>query len=122
MALSSQIEILLTEKLENFRFYFPFCFPKDDLKTSMKLFLLVRPPIVFVILLPLPQVAEINHSQPMHLMDQANAETIMDLLVSIMERAALVNYRQVYNTLWEESNNGDKYDDTGESVLQLVNS
>ena len=39
--LSAQIELLLTEKLENFRTYFPFSCPKDDLKITMKLFTLV---------------------------------------------------------------------------------
>lgn len=39
--LSGQIEILLSEKLENFREHFPFSCPKDDLKISMKLFTLV---------------------------------------------------------------------------------
>ena len=40
--LSGQIELLLADKLENFRTHFPFSCPKDDLKVTMKLFILVR--------------------------------------------------------------------------------
>ena len=37
-----QIEALVSKKIENFRTCFPFGCPKDDLKVTIKLFILVR--------------------------------------------------------------------------------
>ena len=123
--LSGQIEILLSEKLENFREHFPFSCPKDDLKISMKLFTLVSyceivlnfssplssslPPFLpsslppsLPLSLPLSQVAEINHSQDSkHSMPLYSEDTPLRLLISILERAALNNYKKIFAKLWQ---------------------
>ena len=100
-----RIEEVVVYQLQNFRIYFPFCCPKADLRTTLKLFDLVSlssflnvqyipHPLPLPFVPPLFQVSTINHSSRGSMEDSP-----LKLLTLSMEKAALINYKQVYSKL-----------------------